>query len=50
MTAWGSCAEVPSKGNRAIVCFPCKELAEIQWTDRKSDDRQSLYRIDFYRQ
>ena len=47
-TAWGTCAEVPKAGSKALVCFPNKEHAEITKVKSKGDYKGSLYKIEFF--
>lgn len=49
MTAWGTCAEVPRKGEKVLVVWPNKEHAEISKTKHKSDYKKALFLIEFYR-
>lgn len=49
MTAWGQCAEVPTKKNKVFVVFPhVKEHAEVTYTDKVSDYQKRLYKIEFF--
>jgi hypothetical protein len=48
-TAWGSCAEVPTKGKKSLVVWPFNEYAEIVKTEMKSDYGKALYAIKFFR-
>lgn len=47
-TAWGVTASVPRKGSKEVVCFPCKEHAEVTYTQRMGDHGQRLYKIEFF--
>lgn len=47
-TAWGVTAAVPRKGQKEVVCFPCKEHAEVTYTQHTSDVGQRLYKIEFF--
>jgi hypothetical protein len=48
MTAWNTCAEVPTKNKKVFVAFPWKEHAEITRTTFKSDYNKPLFKIEFF--
>lgn len=48
-TSWATTADIPRKGKKAFVCWPCNEHAEITRTDTKSDTGKTLFRIEFFR-
>ncbi len=49
-TAWGTCAEIPKAGKKAIVCWPNKEHAEITRHKKvkDSDHKGAMYKIEFF--
>lgn len=45
--AWGCPEDVPAKGKKVLIGFPCSELktATVTWSEFKSDTGKRLYSI-----
>lgn len=48
-TAWGTCAEIPKRGQKSLVAWPCKEHAEISRHKSVGDHKGPMFKIEFFR-
>jgi hypothetical protein len=48
-TSWATCAEIPAKGNKALVVWPNNEHAEITRHKSTGDHKGPLFKIEFFR-
>lgn len=48
-TAWATCAEVPKRGAKSLVVWPCKEHAEVTRIKSIGDHKGPLFKIEFFK-